>query len=429
MDVTIVADPGPVGGIGDISIHAPPTIPESIIRSFIYLQAGEPYSPEALERTKTSVRSIPAVGSARFTEKSFLDPHSDLPLDLEVAGRPEHALGASAQYSTIDGPVGQVYWEDRNLFGGAEYLRLQGDLLYAPNTPGALSSAGALGNTDIGGRIAAHFIEPALGGTRNDLLVDAKAERVGTSYGNFVGYTVDDTDFTAALRHRFSDQLSLQAGLEAQRGISTDVLGAVDYDLIGVPFSLNYDTTDDKLDPKRGLRVLAQFADYPKFLDSSLDLFTGRASVSAYRSLDESSRFILAGRLEAAGETGAALAEIPANLRLYAGGGGSVRGYPYYSLGPLGPGNEVVGGRSLVDGSLELRAKVTDTIGIVPFFDAGDAFANNWPDFSAPLRMAAGLGLRYYTSFGPLRLDLAAPLNPRPGDPRFAAYVSIGQAF
>jgi translocation and assembly module TamA len=106
-----------------------------------------------------------------------------------------------------------------------------------------------------------------------------------------------------------------------------------------------------------------------------------------------------------------------------------VRGYAYDSLGPLGPTGDVIGGRGLIDGSLELRARVTDTFGIVPFFDAGNAFAASWPDFSQPLQMAVGLGLRYYTSFGPLRLDLATPVNPRPGDPRFAVYVSIGQAF
>ena len=427
MDVTIVVDPGPVGRFGDVTVKAPPTIPEAVIRSFIYIQTGEPYSPEAIERTMASVRTIPAVASARFQEKSWLDPHADLPLELDVTDRLPRAFGASAQYSTLDGPEGQVYWEHRNLFGGAEYLRLQADLLYAPASAGSVSDI--LGRSDLGGRLTAHFVKPALGGSRNDLVVDARVERASTNYGGYVGYLVDDADLSVGLRHRFSDQFSIQAGLEGQRGIASDSLGTINYQLIGVPVALSYDTTNDKLDPSRGLRVSAQFAAYPKAFGSSLNLVTQKSSVAAYRALDESSRFVLAGRLEVGNQAGAALDEIPANLRFYAGGGGSVRGYAYNSLGPQSSPDDVIGGRSLVDGSLELRAKLTDTLGVVPFFDAGDAFASSWPDFSAPLRMSAGLGLRYYTAVGPLRLDLAAPINPRPGDPRYAIYVGIGQSF
>ena len=125
--------------------------------------------------------------------------------------------------------------------------------------------------------------------------------------------------------------------------------------------------------------------------------------------------------------TGAALDEIPANLRFYAGGGGSVRGYQYMSLAPAGPGDSVIGGRSLLDASAELRVKVTDTIGVVPFFDAGNAFASSAPDFKQPLRMAAGLGLRYYTAIGPIRLDVAAPINRRANDPPVPSMSASGR--
>jgi translocation and assembly module TamA len=125
---------------------------------------------------------------------------------------------------------------------------------------------------------------------------------------------------------------------------------------------------------------------------------------------------------------GAELDEIPANRRFYAGGGGSVRGYRYRTLGPTFLG-EPIGGRSLLEASLEARIKITNTIGIVPFVDAGTAFESSFPDFDEDIRVAAGLGLRYYTSIGPIRLDVAIPVNPGPGDPSYAIYVGIGQAF
>jgi len=252
---------------------------------------------------------------------------------------------------------------------------------------------------------------------------------VSTSAAGFVGYDVRDADATAALRHRFSGTFSVQAGVEAQTGVATDSLGRVDYTLVGVPVSLTYDSTDNKLDPTRGVRVNASFAGFGTFFGSSLDLAQTKARASAYYALDDDSRFVLAGRVGFGALGGPSLDQIPANWRFYSGGGGSVRGYAYDSLGPTGPFGAVVGGRSLFEASAELRVKVTDTIGIVPFFDAGNAFASSFPNFSQALYTAAGLGLRYYTSIGPIRLDVAFPFQRRSGSGPLAIYVSIGQAF
>ena len=219
---------------------------------------------------------------------------------------------------------------------------------------------------------------------------------MSTSAVDFVGYDVTDADATAALRHRFSDVFSVQAGLEAQTGFSTDSLGRIDYTLIGVPVSLTYDSTDSRLDPTRGVRLVASAAGFGTFLGSSLDLVRTKAIASSYYSIDPDSRFVLAGKVGVGGLGGPALDEIPANWRFYAGGGGSVRGYAYNSLGPTAPFGAVVGGRSLFEASAELRVKVTDTIGVVPFFDAGNAFASSFPNFSRAALHGGGAG-RYAT--------------------------------
>jgi translocation and assembly module TamA len=165
-------------------------------------------------------------------------------------------------------------------------------------------------------------------------------------------------------------------------------------------------------------------------LGSSVDLVQGKARASAYYSVDPDSRFVLAGLVGVGALGGADLADIPANWRFYAGGAGSVRGYPYNNLGPTGPfGLAVVGGRSLFAASAELRVKVTDTIGFVPFFDAGNAFATSFPNFSESLATSVGVGLRYYTAIGPIRADVAFPLDRRDARGPVALYVSIGQAF
>jgi translocation and assembly module TamA len=246
----------------------------------------------------------------------------------------------------------------------------------------------------------------------------------------FFGYEVEDADATVALRHRFNQNFWVQAGIEAQTGVATDFLGQVDYTLVGGTLSANYDTTDSKLDPTRGVRLNAAVTGFPTAVGSTVDIVQGKARASAYYSLDPDSRFVLAGLVGLGAMGGADLADIPANWRFYAGGGGSVRGYAYNSLGPAGPfGLAVVGGRSLFYTSAEVRMKVTDTIGIVPFFDAGNAYATSFPNFSAPLATAVGVGLRYYTAIGPIRADVAFPLQRRQGNAPVAFYVSIGQAF
>ena len=429
MDVTFTIDPGPIATFGEATMSGPNNFDPAIARSFLYVHPGDPYSPRAIEDARNTIRQIPAVGGVRITEGTTLDAYGRLPYTVDVEDRLPYAFGASAKYSTTNGPAGQVYWEDRNVFGGAERLRLQADVFYAPPWFVTSQDIRSFSIDDIGWRFSASFLKPALWGTPNDLLVDALGERVSTSGAGFLGYQVEDADATVALRHRFTEDFWVQAGIEAQTGVSTDILGRINYTLVGVPVSANYDTTDSKLDPTRGVRVNASVAGYPTALGSTVDLVQAKARASAYYALDPDSRFVLAGLIGAGAMGGAALDDIPANWRFYAGGGGSVRGYAYNSLGPIGPFGAVIGGRSLIQASAELRVKVTDTIGVVPFFDAGNAYASNFPNFSAPLYKAVGIGLRYYTAIGPIRADVAFPLERRTGAGPVAIYVSIGQAF
>jgi translocation and assembly module TamA len=429
MDVTIMAAPGPIAPFGEATINGPQTFDPAIVRSFLYIHPGDPYSPAALADARNSIRQIPAVGGVRITEGTTLDAYGQLPYQIAVEDRLPYAFGASMKYSTTNGPEGQVYWEDRNVFGGAERLRLQADIFYAPPWYISSQSLQHFSSNDIGGRVSASFLKPALGGTTNDLLIDALAERLSTSGAGFVGYQAEDVDVTASLRHRFNQNFWVQAGLEAQKGDATDALGTVNYRLIGVPVSANFDTTDNKLDPTRGVRLNASATGFGTFLGSSLDLVQAKASASAYYSIDADSRYVLAGRVAAGAMGGPQLDAIPANWRFYAGGGGSVRGYAYNELGPTVFWGAVVGGRSVFEASAEMRVKVTDTIGVVPFFDIGNAFTSSFPTFNEPLFAAAGLGLRYYTSVGPIRLDVAFPLERRAGTGPVAVYVSIGQSF
>lgn len=441
VDLAFPVDPGPSAGIGEVSLSGPNTFDQAIVRSFIYLERGEPYTPKALDDTRKSIAQIPAVGSVRIREGQHLDAAGNLPIFVDVTERARNLIGASAGFSTLDGPTGRAYYENRNLFGGAERLRVEGAAFLAPRNDGTrIRKVGDFKASDIGARFSFSFLKPALGGTHWDFLLDGIAERNRTGGGRFGGYTVRDAGATAGLRYRVDETLSFQGGLKYERGQTSDVLGQVNYQLIGTPLTVRYDTTDKPLDPSRGVRLTGTVTPYPTFLGSSVGFTRANASASAYYALDEDARYILAGRVGLGSIFGATddIAKIPSNYRFYTGGVGSIRGYRAQTVGPSGPFGFTVGGRSQFDASLEARIKVTDTIGIAPFLDAGGAYRDLVPRFSTKrgdgrergdTRASAGLGLMYYTGIGPIRVDVAAPLNPRRGDRRLALYVSIGQSF
>ncbi|WP_375460315.1 autotransporter assembly complex family protein [uncultured Enterovirga sp.] len=434
MDVAFLVDTGPKAGIGEVSIKGPQTFPQSVVRSFIYLDYGEPYSPKRLDDTRKAVATIPAVGSVRVREGDRLDRAGNLPIFVDVTDRAPNLVGFSAAYSTVDGPTGRLFYEHRNLFGEAERLRLEGAAFLAPRNNGTrIKDPGDLKPSDIGARFTASFLKPALLGSRFDYTFDGIVERNRVGSPRFGGYTYRLGGATTGFRYRIDETLSANFGVKYERGQTSDVISNVDYQLVGIPLGVKFDNTDKLLDPSTGFRINATITPYPTALGSSVGLTRATADASTYYALDEDANYILAGRVGLGSllDAPSDLREIPSNYRFYTGGGGSVRGYRYQTIAPQGPFGFVVGGRSLFEGSLEVRIKVTDTIGVVPFFDAGGAFASTVPKLGLKdaVQMSAGLGLRYYTGIGPLRLDVAFPLNPRPGDQPVVLYVSIGQSF
>ncbi len=425
MDIAVTIDPGPSAGIGVVQLSGSPGIDPDVIRSFIYLDEGEPYSARKLADTRKSIARIEAIGGVKVDDGDRLDRNGNMPIMVETSERKPHAVGVSAMFSNINGPALSTYWVDRNLFGGAERLRfdLQGGLAYYNNSAAFLSFP-AVKSSNFVGLAHVGFVKPALGGTHVDLLLDASAIRERTVY-----YWAAYGNFNGAIRYRFSDVASVQAGVEVEGGQFSDVFGPHSYSLLGFPLSGNYDSTDNALAPTRGVRLIGRVAPYVKALPNGVSMLELKGQASTYYALDEDARYILAGRVSVGSIVGAPIENIPANRRFFAGGGGSVRGYRYRSISPDNGFGFPTGGRSLFESSLEARVKITQSIGIVPFFDVGAAFSSPWPNFDSTLRAAAGLGFRYYTGIGPIRLDIATPLNPRPVDSRIALFIGIGESF
>ena len=198
------------------------------------------------------------------------------------------------------------------------------------------------------------------------------------------------------------------------------------YFIAALPVSAGYDRSDDLLDPQKGFRV--NIAATPEVSrQGEITSTYGRfiADGSAYRALRKN--FVLAGRVRLGTIIGAERDGIAPTRRLYAGGGGSVRGYNFQGVGPTGSTDRPTGGRGLFEASVEGRYRFGN-FGVVGFVDAGSLTEDSLPTLSG-MKFGIGVGGRYFTSFGPIRFDVARGLNRGPRDPKLGVYISIGQAF
>jgi translocation and assembly module TamA len=245
-------------------------------------------------------------------------------------------------------------------------------------------------------------------------------------------YDATSGDISALLRQRFTRTFRAGGGLGLHPARVREIANSErnTYKLLYVPLTADLDTRNDILNPVKGYHLALTMAPYQDIADRDIRFFNYILSGSTYYNFNSGDRVVVALRAAFGQIFGINHDKMPADLRFYAGGGGSVRGYGYQLAGPL-EGNTPLGGLSMLTGSLELRFKITESIGLVPFVDGGTAFPDTVPDFSQQKMLyGAGLGLRYYTAIGPIRLDVAVPLNKREGvDSDYQIYVSIGQSF
>ena len=228
----------------------------------------------------------------------------------------------------------------------------------------------------------------------------------------------------------YSGGLELVATRERERDANGDLAPAETFFIAAVPLFAQLDSSDDLLDPTKGFRLGVRAS--PEVSRSNdMESFYLRGEVEGTAYLRASERIVIAARAKFASIPGAPVAAIAPSRRLYAGGGGSVRGYDYKGIGPHNEQGDPMGGRSLTELSLEARIRtglLGGNLGIVPFIDAGTVGEDSTPSFDQ-IKLGAGIGARYLTSFGPLRIDVGVPLNPGPNDPKFGVYVGLGQSF
>ncbi len=411
LDVTLTVAAGPVAGYGETTVEGTEAVDRDFTRYMTGLQRGHQYSPEEMDRARDRLLGLEVFNSVTVRETEALDADGNIPINVEVSERKFRYLGLGATASNTEGLGLEGYWGHRNLFGRAEKLRITG----------SISGIGANDISELNYNAGIMFEKPGVVGPASKFFTN-----LNTVYEHPDAYDRFSVKGEVGLSYELTRQQSVSAEVALDYSRITDSFGKHEYLIASVPLQYVFDNRDSKLNPTKGFRFLA-------YAEPSYDLKGGAAFVklkgegSAYRALDEAGKFVAAGRVGLGSILGASLPEVPADRRFYAGGGGSVRGYAYQGIGPKDNG-QPIGGLSWFETSVELRYQMTDTIGVVPFVDAGTVSTKQFPDFS-DVKVGAGVGLRYITPFGPLRVDAAVPLNRSPGDPDFGIYAGIGQAF
>ncbi|MBK8208982.1 MAG: outer membrane protein assembly factor [Rhodospirillales bacterium] len=407
MKVTVRIDPKQFSRFGVMTILGLDTVQEVYIRRLIPWREGDPYDQRKVDAFRRKLIKTGLFSTIVFDREEQLDADGTLPMTVQLIEGKQRSIGAGAKYYTSEGPAAEVFWEHRNLFGQDEDLRITLEL-------GMIRQQATL-----------NVIKPNWRRPDQDLLAEVQATRQTTDAFDEIGVST-----FGKVRRPLSETWTGSVGLSLEWSQLEDDNGTNTSTLLGAPLEFYRDATDNLLDPREGMRLRLESTPYIGWFNEVASFVSSAATISGYQPLDSEKRFVLAGRAKAGTILGESREDIPANKRFYAGGGDSIRGYQFQKVGPLDDNNDPLGGRSVLEFSAELRAQVWGNFGLVPFIDGGNVYTQVYPDFSEELRWAAGIGARYTTVVGPVRFDIAFPLNPpRELDDPFQFYVSLGQAF
>ncbi|MDT7934370.1 MAG: BamA/TamA family outer membrane protein [Sphingomonadaceae bacterium] len=419
-ELTLPVDTGPPARFGALKVDGKPFLGTGHYWDIARFRPGERYDQALVEdfrRALLATQLYSSVSVSPVRDGPGPDGSVLADLDVKLTPGPQRTIAAQLGYDTIDGVRAELSWRHKNLIQpeGAVTFRL------------------------IGGTrqqlVSAELIKSNFHRRDRFLTVRADAGRQdtpafeSTAVNGLVQY---ENRSTPLWQKRWTWSLGGEllvsrerdrSGTSAQSGRATQ-----NYYLGAFPLGVAFDTTKSLLNPVSGVRADLRVS--PEFsLQGDYSYVRARLQTSGYIPVARGDGTVLAGRIATGAIVGSDLSNVPPSRRWYVGGGGSVRGYGYQLIGPKDASNNPTGGRSFVEFSGEVRQKVTQTIGLVAFLDGGQLYPAEYPRIGGDFQYGAGVGVRYYTSIGPIRADIATPLNPRRGDPDAAVYFSIGQAF
>lgn len=416
QDRTITADlrlaPGPRLRFGQLRVEGNVDVRTQRIHDIAGLPVGAVFSPSELRLAQERLRRTGAFSAVALQEADLIGPNDTLPINALITEAPKRRFGFGAELSSLEGLTVSTYWLHRNLLGGAERLRLEAE-------------AGGIGGNSGGEdyTLSARFERPATFNEDTDFYAELSLEQLDE-----VNYFTRQIAIEAGIVRYANENRTYRLGIGALRAETEDAFGINRYTLLTLPLGAEFDYRDNELDAKEGFYINAEVTPFLAVsgADNGVRSYIDGRYYKTFGSVRPIT-FALRGQLGSV--YGPDLSVAPADYLFYSGGGGTVRGQPYQSLGVDLGGGQTTGGRAFAGFSAEARVMVTDVIGIVGFADAGYIGAEEFFDGSGEWHSGAGLGLRYDTGIGPIRLDLAVPTSGPDTGENFQVYIGIGQAF
>lgn len=397
---------------GRILIEGRPLFSARHIQAIARFHPGDVYRADLIEDLR---RALVATGLVSAVTVRTVEGKAPKTVDVAVSlGRaPMRTVAAEAGYGTGEGIRVEASWQHRNLIRPEGAVTFRGVLGTQEQSLSAI-----LRMNDFRGRdrvlnaqmAASHIDRPAF--AARTFQMAANLER--------------QSNIIWQKKWTWSVGGELVATDERDIDLKTNATRSRTFFIMAAPGTLAYDGSNDLLDPTRGYRFSARFSPEVSLQNVVFGYSRLQLDGSFYQPLTE--RVTLAGRVRLGTIFGASRDQIAPSRRFYAGGGGSVRGFGYQELGPKDPVfHDPIGGRGLAEFAIEARIRFGNW-GIVPFLDAGNISTTPLPRVDQ-LRFGTGLGVRYHTRFGPIRVDVGTPIARQPGESRIAVYVSLGQAF
>lgn len=416
LRVDIAVDPGPQLRFGALQVPQDDVVRPNRIMDIAGLPTGEVFSPQELDTAGQRLRQTGVFRSVVLSEAENANPDQTLDINADLVAAKPRRIGFGGEIGTVEGLSLSGFWLHRNLLGGAERLRFDAEIA-------GINEAGISGGGEgIDYSLSGRFDRPATFTPDTAFFVEAELARVDEP-----DYTENSARIESGLTHVFSEHLSGELGFAVQYSDVSDDLGDRELAYLQLPVGLTFDTRDDGLNPTSGLYADIDLMPFFETNNSTTGL-RFFSDLRTYLTPGSGNRLTAALRLQIGSVAGGELADIAPDMLFFSGGAGTVRGQGYQSLAVDLGGGLTAGGRSFIGASAELRAKVTDVWSVVAFYDAGFIGEESFADANGDWHFGAGLGVRYNTGIGPIRLDLATPVGAGSGN-NIEFYIGIGQAF
>ncbi len=419
LDVAIALAPGPKLRFGTITLGGDTGVSDRRVREIMGFPEGEVFSPEALRDAVSRVRRSGVFRTVSVREADQPNPDGTLDFAMTLIEEKPRRIGADVEYSTVEGLSAGAFWLHRNLFGGAERLRIDGRV---QNLAGEEAGLVDRGGEDY--ELNLRLTRPGSLGPDNDLFVFAGLESIDDP-----DYKEDSFRFGIGLTRYFTPRLTGEVSGGLRYSEVSDAFGTRTFKHAVLPTTLEWDRRDTPGDAAEGFYIDVSATPYIG-IDGSQSGAQTELDLRAYYGFGPNNTTVLAGRVQVGSVIGSDLDATPPEFLFFSGGGNTVRGQKYQSLGIDQPNGETSGGRSFLGFSGEVRQLIRGTIGAVLFADAGYIGADSYIDGDAGFHAGAGAGVRFGTPIGPIRVDLATPVSES-GDAfsRVELYIGVGQAF